>query len=449
MNVGGDRIESLIDAVIDGRCDEAGLRRLAELVRDDPAARRAYLAQMRMHALLDWRHGRVGTAADRGRPGRRPQQGFVGRYWGIAAILLISVGLILLASLSARRVGPGVATLIEARDIVWAQGQPPIPVHSRVEPGAIRCASGTLRLAFDSGALVTLEGPADLGILSGMRLRALRGRITARMKGDTKGFTVETPNTLVVDQGTEFGVEVEASGRTGVVVFEGLVDLSCGGSANSPGPTRRLGQGEGMRIDPAGAMSRIIAVERRPGDDGWSTDPASDREAVIRSVRDNIRGLDSSKYYQIVPRGLDEDAPAYVDRPHEWNGVDPAGLPAFLRGADYIMPFNDDKWTDDLAITVEMARAATLFVFLDDRERPPPSWLAGTFTNTGVKIGLDEQSWPDPTLFTVERGPGRSINHVFSVWKREVSQDEAITLGGLRGGRNDRAMYGIAAVLRH
>ena len=123
------------------------------------------------------------------------------------------------------------------------------------------------------------------------------------------------------------------------------------------------------------------------------------------------------------------------------------GSRAFLRGADYIMPFNDDKWTSDLEITVELARSAALFVFLDDREKPPP-WLTGRFQNTGVKIGLDEGSWPDPTLFTVDRGPGRSINHVFSVWQRDVSRDEAITLGGLRGGRNDRAMYGIAAVAR-
>jgi len=447
MSDGGDRVESLIDAVIDGRCDEAGLRRLAKLVRDDPRAREAYLEQMQMHALLDWRHGRVGLPVDRGCPGRGRSPTFVGRYWGIAAVFLIGVGLIMLAAPSSRRAASTVATLIEARDVVWAEGQEPIAVNARLEPRGIRCASGTLRLAFDSGALVTLEGPADLRILSGMLLRALRGRITARMNGDAKGFTVETPSTMVVDQGTEFGVEVDASGRTGVVVFQGLVDLSCGRSAEHLATTRRLSQGEGMRVAPTGDLSRIIAVERRPGDDGWSTDTSSGGEAVIRSVRDNIRGLDSSKYYQIVHRGLYDDSPAYVDRPHEWNGLDSGGLPAFLRGADYIMPFNDDKWTKDLEITVGMARAATLFVFLDRREKPP-SWLAATFTDTGVKIGLDEGSWPDPTLFTVDGGPGRSIDHVFSVWKRDVNRDEAVTLGGLRGGRNDRAMYGIAAVPR-
>ena len=134
--------------------------------------------------------------------------------------------------------------MIEARNVVWAEGQSPIAVNARLDPREIRCVSGMLRISFDSGAVVTLEGPADLRILSSMRLRAVRGRITARMTGNTKGFTVETPNTLVVDQGTEFGVEVDDSGQTGVVVFNGLVDLSYGASTDRPSPpTKRLQPG--------------------------------------------------------------------------------------------------------------------------------------------------------------------------------------------------------------
>jgi ferric-dicitrate binding protein FerR (iron transport regulator) len=449
MSDRGDRIESLIDAVIDGSCDEAGLRRLEGLVRDDPAVREAYLDQMRMHALLEWRHGRVEPRVERAAPSRL-------RIWprrrlsrGLAAVALIGVGLTSLALLAARRGqgGDRIATLVEARDVVWAKGQSPIAVNARLRPQDIHCSSGTLTLALDSGARVTLEGPADLQILSSTRLRALRGQITTRIGGEGRGFTVETPNTLVVDQGTEFGVDVDDSGQTDVVVFHGLVDLSRPESGKNPAEIKHLGQGEALRVDKAGVLSRITAVERSPGDVGWSTGRSSDRDAVIRSVCDNIRGLDSSKYYQIVHRGLEDDAPAYVDRPHQWNGLDSSGLPFFLRGADYIMPFNEDKWATDLEITVEVARAATLYIFLDDREKPL-SWLTGQFTNTGIKIGLDEGSWPDPSLFSVDVGPGKSINQVFSVWRRDVEADESIKLGCLEGGKTNRAMYGIAAVVR-
>ncbi|AGA31586.1 FecR domain-containing protein [Singulisphaera acidiphila] len=449
MKEGGEELELLIDAVIDGRCDEAGLRRFEELLRNDPQAREAYLDQMKVHALLEWRHGRVEPRVDRS--GTGSESGRVwwshGRLrWGLAALALIGVGLSLLALRFGHRGGGEVATLLEARNVVWGTASP-IAVKSRLSPQAIRCTSGLLRLAFDSGALVTLEGPADLRILSGMRLRAIQGRITARVESETKGFAIETPSTLVVDQGTEFGVEVDANGRTGVVVFEGLVDLSRPKSAATPAEVTRLVQGEALRVDREGGLSRIIAVERAPGNNGWSTGPSSEPDAVIRSVHDNIRGLDSSKYYQIVPRGLDDDAPAYVDRPHEWNGLDSSGLPAFLRGADYIMPFNEDKWRNDLEITVELACSASLYVFIDNREKVP-TWLAERFTDTGVDIGLDEGSWPDPSMFTTDRGPGLSINQIFSVWRRDVDQGESINLGALMGGRNNRAMYGIAATVR-
>jgi ferric-dicitrate binding protein FerR (iron transport regulator) len=443
-----DEIESLIDAVIDGTCDEADRRRLEQLVRDDPRVREAYLDQIRVHALLEWRHGRVEprVACPAKGPGRWRTRRRL--RWGLAAVALLGIGLSILASRSPRP-GPdrgGVATLLEAREVVWSPAMSPIIVNDRVSPRVIRCESGVLRLAFDSGALVTLEGPADLEILSGMHLRAYRGRITALVDGKAKGFTVETPSTNVVDRGTEFGVEIDASGRTGVVVFRGVVDLSNRKPAlDGPSPITTLGQGEAVRVDPAGVQSRIIEVDRHARGDGWSTGPSSESDAVIRSVGDNIRGLESSKYYQIVHHGLFDDAPAYVDRPHEWNGLDASGLPGFLQGADYVMPFNDDKWLTDLEITVDLARPASLYVFLDDREKPP-AWLTGQFADTGVNIGLDEGSWPDPTLFQVDKGAGRSINHVFSVWKRVMDGPGSVRLGSLQEARNNRCMYGIAAV---
>ncbi len=309
----------------------------------------------------------------------------------------------------------------------------------------MRVGHDPARLRF--GARVFLNGPADLRIVSGMRMRVDHGRITARVEGGAKGFAVETPGTVVVDQGTEFGVEVDDSGQTVVVDFEGRVDLARPDSSFGPTLIRRLGQGDAVRVGETGLLSRVAMVERRHGDDGWLIDRSSDRDAVIRSVRDNLRDPGNFLYFRIVPRGLGEDVPAYVDRPHQWNGLKSGGLPGFLRGADYVMTFNESKGAKDLEITVELARKATLYVFFDDRE-PPPPWLTGRFSDTGANIGLDEASWPDRSKFSVGRGPGRSIDSVFSVWKREVSPNESIRLGAIRGESDRRAMYGIAAVAR-
>ena len=436
-----EQIETLLDAVIDGQCDDEQLRRFELLVRN-PGIRAAYLSQMRIHALLQWRHGRIGSRLDANEP--RPIRLWRPKWWlrGIAVVLLIGISGIVVAFKGARP--GGVAELVEARDVVWAKGQPRIGVHTRVGLGEIRLTSGTLTLAFDPGAVVKLEGPAELQVLSGTRIRAVRGRIMARAEGNAKGFSIETPSTVVVDQGTEFGVEIDASGRTGVVVFEGLVDVSFrNGSDDSSTMTKQLSQGEALSIARSGSLSRIVSVQRRPGAEGWSAGRSADCEAVIRSVRDNIRDLGSSKYYRIVYRGFEDDSPAYVDRNHEWNALTPDGIPEFLRDADYIMPFNDDKLLKGLQVTVELARHGSLYVFFDNREETP-KWLADQFQDTGVDIGLDEVSKPGGPLLA-GRGPAVSIDNTFSIWKRDVERDEVVVLGAMRREDNANAMYGIAA----
>ena len=443
--------ELLIHGYLDRRLSDQQVRELNDWIKEDLRHARQFASCALLHDRLH-NHYRSKDILEGSGLGRVRSKIVGRRRWrtSLAVAMFIGLGLSMLGWWVARRGSSGeVASLVEARAIVWGEGQPPIAIGTRLAPGDIRCSSGTFKLVFDVGAVVALEGPADLRILSGTRILAARGRITAHVEGRAKGFAVETPNTLVVDQGTEFGVEVDASGQTDVVVFRGLVDLAHADPADRPASIKRLCQGEGMRVGNAGLLSRIISVERRPGDDEWAIGPSADQGAVIRSVRDNIRGLDSSKYYQIVHRGLDDDTPAYVDRTHQWNGLDRGGLPAFLRGADYIMTFNEDKWMKDLSVTVELARAATLYVFYDTR-LATPGWLPGRFTDTGVRIGLDEGQWQGGPPRSVGQGPGTSIDTVFSVWSCDLGPDETIDLGNVgpiqKGGGN--AMYGIAAVPR-
>ena len=197
----------------------------------------------------------------------------------------------------------------------------------------LRLDAGTVALRFGHDALVTVEGPADVTPRSAMRLNATKGRVTVRVGSETRGFTVETPRAEVVDLGTEFGLEINETGRTDVVVFQGAIDLSYP-TRNDPADPRdstRLTQGEALRLGSGGAVSRIVSVERL-GDGGrWSTDAPVRPDAVIERVDDDIPGLGSTKYYQVVPHGLFEDVPAYVDRPHQWNGLDHDGLPEALR----------------------------------------------------------------------------------------------------------------------
>jgi ferric-dicitrate binding protein FerR (iron transport regulator) len=448
-----DRLEELVDLVCDGRAGAAEFAELQERLRSDAAARRLYLEMMELHAAL--RKGRVPSA---GLPGVRSREGprivrarrAVLALAGLAAAAVVAAFAVRpwFGAGGARNGGAGgaVATVLACENVRWSGA--PRDIGSRLFVGeSLGLEAGTVGLRFGRDATVTLEGPAEVELRSAMRARAVRGRVTVRVGPESRGFAVETPRAEVVDLGTEFGVQVDDAGRTDVVVFQGAIDLSYGadrgaGAGAGRGPTR-LTQGEALRLGLADDLSRIVSVERRPGDTHWSTGAATAEDAVIRRVGDDIRGLGSTKYYQIVPRGLAEDVPAYVDRPHQWNGLDGRGLPEFLRGADYVMPFNVDKHSREIVVTVTLARAATLYVFFDDRAAVPP-WLAGQFTDTGWDIGLDEGRSPERDLST-DTGPGRSIDTVFSVWKRTLDGPGSVTLGAMVDTSSGKAMYGIAA----
>ena len=130
------------------------------------------------------------------------------------------------------------------------------------------------------------------------------------------------------------------------------------------------------------------------------------------------------------PRRLREDAPCFVDRSHQWNGLDARGMPEFLLGADYVMPFNDDKFISDLKVDVTIARPSTLYVFFDDN-MPVPEWLQKDFKDTGVDIGLDGAKTVWHKDHAIGAGPGTSIDFPFSVWSREVPKAGNVSLGGV------------------
>jgi hypothetical protein len=188
----------------------------------------------------------------------------------------------------------------------------------------------------------------------------------------------------------------------------------------------------------------------------WTIDRPAPEDAVIKVVRDNIPPNNGSKYfcYQIMYHGLADDVLAYVDHPHQWNGLTKTGLPEFLRGADYVKTFNDYRYINEFEMVVELSRPGNLYVFFDKRV-PAPDWLESQFENTKVEIGLDEGPWPDLSVprpkWAPERslgvGGGVSIDTVFSVWRRRCLDATPVTLGpvGIKNNPSGRAMYGIAA----
>jgi FecR-like protein len=339
------------------------------------------------------------------------------------------------------------ARILEVSNVEWVEGATHYDEWSLLRPGAtLKFKSGWINLFFSNGAELLIEGPADVRFDSSRKVFAKQGKLAARVGPGAVGFRIETPHANVIDRGTEFGLSVDKNKRTSVVVYKGVVDLDVVG--DSAQPRHRLGTGEALRVDRAGQLSRITTVASNE----FLEPPqlrfnAATQKGLIASISDNIRSLKTTKYYRVIPHGFCEDCQAYVDRLHEWNGVDGRGLPPFLVGGDYVMTFNDDKIAKDLSIALSLGQPANVYVLIDDRV-PPADWLKKDFVDTGWDVGADE-GYVGREIQTA-KGTGQSIDRVYSVWRRKVTHADTVVLGALgveqftKPARDvERSMYGI------
>jgi len=448
-----ERIHDLAARCLEGTASAKDREALDALVRSSAEARAVYAAYMDETTLLRWQSDAPDSELLRDLGACGGVAGGSGWRLMLAAMTGAVLAATLLLALTIgqggwlRPVAKGVATLTRLDGVRWAAGCGRWQELSRLGPGDLICfEAGEVEVIFDHGVEVVIGGPAHFEVLAPDRAFSSLGRIAARVGKHGEGFTLETPMAKVVDLGTEFAVEVTPGGLTDVAVFEGLVDLSLNAAAAGAGP-RRLSSGEALRIDASGRLDRLMTIpsDRFPHAPR-SRPAAARREPLIVDVRDNSPADAATKFYQIVRTGLEEDARAYVDRKHEWNGLDESGMPEFLRGIEYVMPFNDDKHDPSLRLSIQLAGPAMLYVMLSDTV-PVPAWLRETFTDTGEDIGLDEARNRFIPSRRAAKGAGQSVDTTFSVWQRPVGQAGVVELGGIERPETPPGfnMYGIAA----
>ena len=456
------RLTELLDKVLDESATDAECQEFSDLFDANPLLAREFIEQMDSHSLLKLQgrreHGLVELAMllpkyptqvhARVSESKKTR---LSRLWVISACVLVGGFGLATYNFWFNAKPSHLAEVIEQKAAAWSTRTTALLPDGTISKGILELVSGDVILQFRSGVVVNASGPATMKIESDMLVFLEKGQASANVPKWAKGFTIATPDVKVVDLGTRFGVLARDDQSTDVVVFEGEVDLKT--SSAGVGSKRRLYQGEGVRITNEGQIDRVVEVRRKSDDSSWSTDSNEIQTGLIRSIRDNITPASSVKYYEVVSKGLHEDALAYVDRVHEWNGLDANGLPNFLKDIDYVRTFNDFKYAHDLKIELELARPAVVYIFFDDRV-PPPDWLRAGFVDTGVNIGLDEGPWSyldanlgvitDPNA-KVGLGPGNSVEQTFSVWKRDCANAETLTLGPLGEHAGARATYGIAA----
>jgi ferric-dicitrate binding protein FerR (iron transport regulator) len=257
-----DDLSALVCALVDGTIDGPGLARLEERLRGDREARDAFRDFMQMESILTWELVRLpplgGEVEGPGGACDRPTPRWGGAWRRAAAWLLPLVAAAVTAGVVAvipmvrhKDDRPGVggrqqhARLVDATDARWAGGVR-LEVGDEIADGPLRLEAGSAQLRFESGAVVTLNGPSEIETLGPNRLFLRNGNIVPFVPPTAKGFTVVSPTGEVIDLGTEFSVSVDARGQTDIYVIDGEVDVAAGHSA--PADRLRMTQGFGTRL---------------------------------------------------------------------------------------------------------------------------------------------------------------------------------------------------------
>jgi hypothetical protein len=286
----------LLSGWCDGSLDDSKVEQLDELLRADPEFRDLYLKYMDQHAVLAAtllpvrdvnlmvqrpelaENEKAGGAAERLESGvkfrdrrvrRLSQAARTWRLWVTVAMVLLLAGPIVWylprvrpgaakGAPTSLAGGPpslglarGFAVVIQLAGAEWEPGDSLRPSEGELlAAGRLVLHSGRMTLGLLSGVTLTLEGPADLELLSLDRVHCRRGKLRTRVPRGAEGFIVTTPGSAVIDLGTEFGLNVADDGTAKLMVFKGEAEAAVLNAAGVPVRSQQVAERRAFEIDP-------------------------------------------------------------------------------------------------------------------------------------------------------------------------------------------------------
>jgi len=118
--------------------------------------------------------------------------------------------------------------------------------------GKLSLTAGVAELSFDSGTDVVLEAPCEIEVTSLDSARLLAGNVFVNVTELSSGFTLDTPEAQIIDEGTEYAVSL-TSASAEVHVFDGSVLWVLQNEGNAPAVHERVEAGQARsysRTDP-------------------------------------------------------------------------------------------------------------------------------------------------------------------------------------------------------
>ncbi len=149
--------------------------------------------------------------------------------------------------------GAPVARIGKSVDAVWETG---LAEGDPCRRGEVVLREGYAEMHMGGGAVLLLEGPARLQLLSPGRVALKTGTLVARVPRRARGFRLDTPSSAVIDLGTEFGVSVTDDGRSELHVLQGMVRAR----PRAGGTYTDIGEDQARAFVPAGGRMRTIRL---------------------------------------------------------------------------------------------------------------------------------------------------------------------------------------------
>jgi cell division protein FtsL len=146
----------------------------------------------------------------------------------VAAAAMISM--IIYVTLVPNTTNVEVATLTDTLNAQWAESSVPAGSNTRLmtNHAPLMLRKGYAELVFDNNAKIVLEAPVEFQVLSYDQIKLTYGRLYATVPTESIGFIVSTPNSKIIDLGTEFGVQADINGATELYVLKGKTSLISG-----------------------------------------------------------------------------------------------------------------------------------------------------------------------------------------------------------------------------
>lgn len=334
-----EELAELLKAISDGTLSPKQHFRLESLLQSDPEARAIYLRYVNVDALLSWRYAPVpepptafensvdaveSDEAGEGLEAFHPSGEMVSlrmphetsrrkSNWLNAVVICASLlGIVAGVPLGwiLNQQTPDAETVVMSRrefvatlvsvseDTVWSDGHgsPRLPGEG-LDKGWMRLEAGVVEMRFQSGAIVTLEGPTTFGVDSPLRGFLDHGTIGVYAPEEARDFVIGTASMEVVDLGTRFNMTIDQnSGEAEVEVIEGLVDLYLDGEGTS-NRIQSLPAGRSAVVNAKGEVVRIEgeALDPQPQDTSallahWKLDDVSDDGHVADASGNELHG---------------------------------------------------------------------------------------------------------------------------------------------------------------